>query len=241
MLILPNPLMGVCSAEKLAPGLWDQIPVLDDMLEYGPSHGRPFLSKVLGDGDIVGSHHWRHFFRVNVKAYAPGVYAVRYLDPAFCAQLVKAFKSVQFVPNTEEPVDAQIPELVLRDASYGLYECLRGLHAGYIQKLAAILFGQKVTECQSIQAARYTPENTPHGCWHTDHDSEATLVVALTDDHEGGGTEVYQGPMLPTITVPQLPVGWAMMFNGRHHLHQGLPVTKGERHLLVHWYKFSED
>lgn len=91
-------------------------------------------------------------------------------------------------------------------------------------------------ECRSIQMARYTIDNTPHGCWHTDRDSESTLVVALSDYHDGGGTQVYDGPYRAPIAVPQLPTGWAMLFNGRARPHVGLPVTEGTRNLLVHWY-----
>lgn len=237
-LILSDKGLATCSGEKLAKGLWEAIPELHRMVAMGPEHGQPFLPKYLRGH--IGSGKWRRFFDENVVEYAPGVYGVRYLDPDYCAKLVEEFQRVPFVPNDEEPLDAQIPELVLESANNALYECLRGLHNGYIRPLAALLTAQNVTQCQSIQAARYTPENTPHGCWHTDQDSESTLVVALSDEHEGGGTEVYMGPFRPTITVPQLPVGWAMLFNGRHNMHQGLPVTKGTRNLLVHWYNFED-
>lgn len=109
-----------------------------------------------------------------------------------------------------------------------------------MKKLAYILTGLSTGSCVSIQAAKYRPYNTPHGCWHTDRDSEMTLVVALSDDHKGGGTEVYQGPLKETIVVPQLAKGWGMLFPGRTNEHMGLPVTEGTRHLLVHWYALEK-
>ncbi|WYW00367.1 2OG-Fe(II) oxygenase [Pseudomonas phage vB_PpuP-Maksa] len=230
-MILSKPELAICSGEKYAQGVWEGRRILDEIDMYMDAYG-PIQPGV----DYADDSDWAEFFRNNVIMYAPGVYAIRYLDPAYCKALVAELNHVEYTVNPEEPEDAQIPEVVLEEAHYGLFQCLRGLFEGYAKKLAYILMGLETGPAISIQAARYTPMNTPHGCWHTDRDSEVTLVVALSDDHEGGGTTVYQGPLVAPVTVPQLPTGWAMLFAGRTNEHMGLPVTKGTRNLLVHWY-----
>lgn len=225
-----------CTADHLAPGLWEGITVLDEMLAHMTETGGPVTRATLSNRP-----DWLHFLKENVRQVGHGVYAVRYLSEAYCAALLRHLRLFTYEVNTQEPESAQIPEVTLEDNDPKAFEVLRGLWSGYMHKLVAVLFHIESGECQSIQAARYTPENTPHGCWHLDDDSEITLVVALSNDHEGGGTEVYNGPFTFTTTVPQLEVGWGMLFNGRSRLHMGLPVHKGTRNLLVHWYNQSKD
>lgn len=234
-MILADSALAVCSGEKLARTVYENIELIQNWADDIRGAEEPLVPGDMRHDDIRAC-----FLNGNVIQYGPGVFAVRYLSEDYCAQLLKVLNTVEFTPNEEEPEDAQIPEVVIKHHHYGLHECLRGLHNGYIVPLTTILFGQTANQCTSIQAAKYTPENTPMGCWHTDQDSEMTLVVALSNDHEGGGTEVYQGPFADPVVVPQLPVGWGMLFNGRHNPHRGLPVTEGERNLLVHWFKFED-
>lgn len=224
------------TGSHLAPGLWAGLTVLDDMCEWMVENERPITN-----GELSRNPHWSSFLRENVKQMGNGVYAVRYLSEDYCAALLRHLRLFTYEVNPLEPVDAQIPEVTLSDNDNKAYEVLRSLWHCYMRKMVGVLFHIESGPCQSIQAAKYTPENTPHGCWHLDDDSEITLVVALSNDHKGGGTEVYNGPFSFTTTVPQLPVGWGMLFNGRSRLHMGLPVTEGTRNLLVHWYNQSKD
>jgi hypothetical protein len=225
-----------CRWDKLAPGLWDGIALLNEMIDYADEGNKP-----VGPRALRKNPAWRNFLYENVMQAAPGVYAVRYLNPLFCQQMLNSFELLQYAVNEEEPVSAQIPELILFDKDHELHECLRGLYAAYMAKLVQVLYGVEVGDCMSIQAARYKPHNTPHGCWHLDDDSEVTLVVALSNSHAGGGTAVYQGPFMEPAVVPQLSPGWGMLFNGRSRLHMGLPVLEGTRNLLVHWYNQTKD
>lgn len=234
-LILKDPQVGVATAVHYAPGIWHGRTVLAEMLEYMDTHG-----PILKGRDFAPDSQWGRFFRENVIQYAPGVFAVRYLNPIYCHKLLAELEAVEYTVNEEEPEDAQIPEVVLEYVCPSLWLALRGLHDGYIKPLVQVLMGLELGESVSIQAARYTPENTPHGCWHTDRDSEVTLVVALSDTHSGGGTKVYQGPLTKPVVVPQLRTGWAMLFAGRTNEHMGLPVTEGTRNLLVHWNKLED-
>lgn len=228
--------MWPCRWDKLAPGLWDGIEILDQMIAYADEFNQP-----VGPLALKENPKWRNFLAANVVLEAPGVYSVRYLHPDFCTSMLTHFEAFQYAVNELEPEDARIPELTLMDNDYALYNCLRGLYRAYMAKLVQVLYGIEVGDCQAIQAARYRPTNTPHGCWHLDEDSEVTLVVALSNDHEGGGTAVYQGPFQKPAVVPQLSPGWGMLFNGRSRLHMGLPVTKGTRNLLVHWFNQTRD
>lgn len=225
-----------CTADHLAPGLYEGIGVLNEMLDQMKATSEPITRL-----DLVHQPRWGAFLSENVRQMAHGVYAVRYLSEDFCGSLLKHLSTFQYAVNELEPEDARIPEVTLEDNDNALYETLRGLWQGYMHLLVGVLYHIESGECQSIQAARYTPQNTPHGCWHLDDDSEITLVVALSNDHKGGGTEVYNGPFGFTTVVPQLETGWGMLFNGRSRLHQGLPVTEGTRNLLVHWYTQSKD
>ena len=142
---------------------------------------------------------------------------------------------MEYSVNEEEPLEAQIPEVTFLTECKPLFDCLHSLWANAGIPLAKVLLGQDPSALKTIQAARYTPENTPRGHWHIDQDSDCTLVVALTETHEGGGTRVHAGPFENSVFVPQLPVGHAMFFNGKAHRHYGCAVTNGERNLLVHW------
>lgn len=230
-MILTDPTVAICSGEKYAKGLFEARVLLDEMDAYMDDNGPLLIGR-----DFTEASAWGQFFRENVVSHGNGVWSIRYLDPEYCRKLLVELHRVAYTVNEEEPEDAQIPEVVLEEHNYALFQCLRGLFEGYAKKLAYILMGLETGPCVSIQAAKYTPENTPHGCWHTDRDSEVTLVVALSDEHTGGGTEVYRGPLQRPVLVPQLATGWAMLFAGRTNEHMGLPVEEGTRNLLVHWY-----
>lgn len=210
--------------------------LMQEMRAYMDDNGPLLIER-----DFAPESAWGLLFRDHVKSHGNGIWSFNYLNPDFCADLLYCIANVtEYTVNEAEPVEAQIPEVVLEELMPKTFECLRGLFEGYAKDMAYLLLGLETGHCVSIQAAKYTPENTPHGCWHTDRDSEVTLVVALSDTHKGGGTEVYAGPLAPTIVVPQLPTGWAMLFPGRTNEHMGLPVTEGTRNLLVHWYKLEK-
>ncbi len=233
-LVLKDPQVGVATAIHYAEGIWQARFLLDEMIDHMDTYGPLLIGR-----DFSPESEWGRFFDQHVHQYADGVWAVRYLHPDYCDKLVSELVGAQYSFNDLEPVDAQIPEVVLEQICPSLWFALRGLFDGYIKKLSQVLMGLELGECVSIQAAKYTPDNTPHGCWHTDRDSEVTLVVALSDSHSGGGTQVYRGPLHEPTVVPQLAKGWAMLFAGRTNEHMGLPVTAGTRNLLVHWYKLE--
>ncbi|KPA96926.1 hypothetical protein [Pseudomonas asplenii] len=226
--ILSKAVTAVPSLDKYADSLRARLDVLKEMAEYAEN-----VQPISSADHALGSD-WREALSM-VTVHGEGVYSFPYLSPEFCRDLMLELDCMDYAVNEDEPEEAQIPELVFAHYCPVLHECLRALWYDAGTTLAKVLFGQDPQVLRVIQAAKYTTENTPRGHWHADNDSDVTMVVALTNDHLGGGTVVHRGPLSPCITVPQLPVGHAMFFNGKAMRHYGLPVTSGERNLLVHW------
>jgi hypothetical protein len=167
--------------------------------------------------------------------HGEGIYSFPFLHPDYCAQLREQADSMRFKVNDAETPETQIPEIFLRERLPVLYASLRTLFSQLVIPLSEVVFRMKPATLDSVQFARYTPENTAHGHWHTDEDSEVTAVVALSSDHEGGGTSAAPPGLGRPVFVPTLPVGHAMFFLGRTTQHRGERVTAGKRDLLVFW------
>ena len=188
----------------------------------------------VSSSDWVEGSAWAEALQ-GITHYGCGVYSFPYLSEVFCKDLMLELDCMAYSANDDEPEEAQIPEVTFLTECRPLFDCLHSLWANAGIPLAKVLMGQDPSVLKTIQAAQYTVENTPRGHWHNDKDSDVTLVVALTATHTGGGTLVHTGPFSENIVVPQLPEGHAMFFNGKAHRHYGMPVTSGERNLLVHW------
>ncbi len=234
MHILRDPLVAVPAVRQAHPDLRHALPVIDSLAEAGEVMGGvsrrslewALLNSNTSDlADIEGL----------VTCHGHGVYSLPFLDPAYCADLLAEAQHMNYAVNEDEQVAVQIPELFLREVCPQLYQSLAALFRRYVVPLSRLLLHVEPELVQSVQFAKYAPHNTPQGAWHRDEDSDVTLVVALSNEHKGGGTEVSPPWPAEKFTVPQLPVGHAMLFMGRTTLHQGLPVTEGERNLLVHW------
>lgn len=227
--VLSNAVTGIASVDKYHPLLREHLFILKEMAEYAEEHGG------ITPADFDESSQWQAFLNDCVICHAPGVYSVAYLSPKYCAEILHEVSKFKHVVNEDEPLDAQIPEVVFQNEHKVLYEVFRSFWADAGVAYAKVLMNLEPANLTSVQAACYEPQEIDRGHWHIDQDSDVTLVVALNDDHEGGGTMAHQGPFAMPIKVPQNEVGWAMFFKGKTTLHYGLPVTKGERHLLVHW------
>lgn len=227
--VLTHAVTGIASVDKYHPLLREHLAVLKEMAEYAEENGGISPEKFSESSD------WQKFLDDCVICHAPGIYSVAYLSPRYCAEVLHEVRKFKHEPNLEEPEEAQIPEVVFGSEHKVLYEVFRSFWADAGIAYAKVLFNLEPDVLMSVQAACYAPTETPQGHWHTDRDSDVTLVVALNDDHKGGGTMAAQGPFFPDVEVPQNLPGWGMFFKGKTTLHYGLPVTEGERHLLVHW------
>lgn len=163
------------------------------------------------------------------------VFSMPFLSPETCAALVRASTLFRYKKNDSEEPDFQIPEVILKHECLSLHASLAVLFDLVMLPVAALLYGIEPDVMRSIQLAQYRPTETGYGNWHVDLDSDFTVVVALSDQHVGGGTEVKAHGFSEAFQVPQLPVGHCMIFPGKLYLHRGMPVTEGVRNLLVFW------
>lgn len=170
-----------------------------------------------------------------IKRHGSSVFSMPFLDPAFCAGLLKESEQMQYEVNEAEEEAFRIPEVVIKHHCLTLHASLSVLFDNAMKPVAELLYGMEPDVIRSIQFAKYQPTEVGYGNWHHDHDSDFTVVVALSDSHVGGGTEVKGHGFGASIEVPQLPVGHAMIFPGKVFLHRGMPVTEGVRNLLVFW------
>lgn len=173
------------------------------------------------------------------REYAWGrVYRLRYLRPEKCARLVELMRDgwEDWEPNPAEDAAYQMDEIVLRDKRPDAYELFSALHEQVLLPLWVVIFGVTPDDIQSIQVARYLPGPRAMTNWHYDASSECTSVVELTalSDREGAGFEVFPG-----VSLPAAEQGEVTMFPGRTLIHRSLPVTAGERAILVHWVDCS--
>lgn len=226
--VLSKAITAFSSLDKYHKDLRDVLDIFKEMADHAEE------VEPLSAADYSATSGWAKALNV-VTHYGHGIYSFPYLSEAFCKDLMLELDCMEYSVNEEEPVEAQIPEVTFLTECRPLFDCLYSLWANAGIPLAKVLMGQDPSVIKTIQAAQYTTENTPRGHWHNDKDSDVTLVVALTATHEGGGTLVHTGPFTENIVVPQLPVGHGMFFNGKAHRHYGMPVTAGERNLLVHW------
>lgn len=220
---------GIASVDKYHPLLRKHLATLKSCGQQAEDEGG-----ICAD-DFAPISSLAKFLDECVVCHAPGVYSVAYLHPDYCGHILHEVRKFDHSVNEEEPEEAQIPEVVFQNEHPVLFEVFRSFWEDAARPLAKLLFNLDPHVLRTVQAARYEPSEIAGGHWHLDQDSDVTLVVALNDDHEGGGTWVHQGPFFPKVLVPQLETGWAMFFKGKTTLHYGAPVTEGERHLLVHW------
>jgi len=226
---------AIPSKDKLHPIIKPLVPVFEQMakaaeerhgLTHAVFHERP---------DWAPAMCAVYEYGAGERSHTSGVYSFPFLRPEFIDDLLNEVAAMSFEVNGEEDALVQIPEITMQDNCPSLHACLHSLFQHVVKPLAVILYGNEPKFMQSIQFAQYTPENTAHGHWHHDNDSDITLVVALTDHHKGGGTMVKPQGLGEAFEVPQLPVGHAMLFQGSRMLHYGMPVTEGARNLLVFW------
>lgn len=227
--VLDHAVTGIASVDKYHPLLREHLPYIKEMAEIAETQG-PITA-----ADFSDSSGFQRFLDDCVVCHAPGVYSVAYLSPRYCAEILKEVKKFTHTVNDEEPEEAQIPEVVFQNDHPVLFEVFRSFWHDAAIPLSKVLLGLAPENLTTVQAAQYLPNGISRGHWHIDQDSDVTLVVALNDDHKGGGTMVYRGPFAPAVEVPQNETGWAMLFCGKTTQHYGIPVTEGERNLLVHW------
>lgn len=227
--MLLNPLLCIPTDDHLHPVLLEHLGPLRTM-------GTGAAGRGCMDWDELGDLGMEYYNAAQIiKRYGPSVFSIPFLSPEFCAGLVKESEAMHFEVNDAEDEEFRIPEVVLKHDCLTLHASLSVLFNHAMKPVAELLYGMDPEVIRSIQLAKYQPTEVGYGNWHHDFDSDFTVVVALSCDHQGGGTEVKGHGFASSFEVPQLPVGHAMLFPGKVFLHRGMPVTEGVRNLCVFW------
>lgn len=171
-----------------------------------------------------------------------GVVTLPWLSPEQCQYIIDTVETVPFSVNEDEPYLAQMPEVVLQDMLPDLHDELWDKFVAELYGYILLQTGISIERIGSIQVAKYSADGIRQGVWHHDNDSDITVTVALNDDFEGGGVEIMStnGVLEPPYCNDSVVRGQATVFRGRTSLHRGLPVTKGNRYILVFWCKVSD-
>ena len=172
----------------------------------------------------------------SIKNISNVAYVANMLNKEYCSSLVDKLKEHEFTVNDEEDDYYQIPEVVIKYSDSDLFLELEYAFNNYIAKYLQTIRFKKEFNINSIQFAKYSATgDISKGNWHYDEDSDSTVVIYLNDDYEGGGTQFKTEADDGIVTVDKFEVGDSVFFNGRVVPHRGLPVTKGDRYILVFW------
>ena len=176
----------------------------------------------------------KDFCLANLTEPYKEIYTIPFLTEDFCNSVLAEAKQIGFTKNSREAAAAQIDECNFNRTkmSYAGY-LLEELIAKYMNNIFWELWHRNINSGR-VQVANYNPNKVTEGCWHHDHTADITVVVPLnTGEYDGGGTEFWKKGI-----IKPLPTGTALFFPSFHNLHRGLPVTSGDRYLLVFWLEY---
>ena len=165
----------------------------------------------------------------------PDVYTIPIFRRSWCKMMCQEIdhmkKEFGFESNSSEDDMRQIPEIILKERCPELYTNMWFVVRNVIDPIIMSIWQRSCPDPASIQIANYNLAETGMGHWHHDDSADISVVVPLnTGSYTGGGTEFHNfGKLKP------LPSGHGLIFPSFTHNHQGLPVSKGDRYLLVFW------
>jgi len=165
----------------------------------------------------------------------PDVYTMPIFRRSWCKMMCEEIEHMKkefgFESNSSEDDMRQIPEIILKERCPELYTNMWFVVRNVIDPIIMSLWQRSCPDPASIQIANYNLAETEMGHWHHDESSDISVVVPLnTGSYTGGGTEFHNfGKLKP------LPNGHGLIFPSFTHNHRGLPVSKGDRYLLVFW------
>lgn len=227
----------------LHPDFLEHLPALQEIIEMArdmdpePEQLEAYIAE---DEDWAKAWTWANEVVTHnrVSCLGGNAYAVPFLNPSVANNLknlaIKMGDEHGWRPNAEEESPYQIPEIVVSHYDQRLHDLLAA-QAKYLDIWHLILYQCVPNKVSSIQFTKYSPEDTAHGNWHHDRDSDFTAVVSLNpDEFVGGGTDLK---LTPTSyhTVPPLWAGYALLLNGKQLQHRGRRVEEGTRYLLTFW------
>ena len=167
-------------------------------------------------------------------------FIVPILSPEACQHIVERSARYRWEENDIEQPRFRIPEVVLREQDPQFEQEVKVALFAALAPFTIAIWGRLPDYYASLQLTKYNPRDRDGGNYHIDASSDYTAVIALNDDFTGGGTTLVDG-LLGEITLPPVPVGYALIFDGKRTLHKGLTVTEGDRRLLTVWASNDKD
>lgn len=211
-----------CGAEQADPDL------VHRMLRLNQPLANEYLQKI------------REMDQNSVSCIGGNVFKLPFLSQEDCDALLLAAENYDFSSNPEEELPYQINEAILSQVDPEVFQYYYDKLFPLINAYSLFVYSTPITSIDTMQLAKYSPEGTPGTGWHHDKTSDVSVVISLNPgEFEGGGTELRLTPSQIKGLGP-LPQGHGLFFNGKCVQHRGLPVTKGERMLLVIWCKTGE-
>lgn len=204
--------------------------------------------KVLQDLSEAMARHKEHYPKGQVIRYAaPALMVPDVFSPEFCAKCIQAFRNGKTFDGTVGARENKIyrADVKIRTDFIVHGELLEEIDDKFSRSFFPEIkkvFGFDVTHREMYKIGLYTGDKGGFFKQHRDNFDypmayrRIASTVHLNDDYEGGGVRFPEYG----DDVYRPPVGGAVAFSGAT-VHEALPVTKGERFILVAFVHGQEE
>lgn len=176
-----------------------------------------------------------------IHTVAAPAFVLPILSHEGCDAILAQADSYTWKENEEEEHEYQMKEAVIAHLDPEFDKMLKSVLIEGAMPWVLMTRGRLPRDFSSLQLAQYSADDRAHGSLHIDRDSNYTCVISLNPEaFEGGGTVIIDS-LIGHYTMPPLPKGYGLFFDGSTTLHAGLPVTKGTRKILTAWCHTKDD
>ena len=171
---------------------------------------------------------------VQVFPEATNVFRFPVLSEEACTLTGRLSEVYKAKPNKEEDPSYRINEILLKDESQLLDDLYTGVYAAVVMPILFVFSGVYSPVLNSIQLGNYNSDGTSSSnvSFHTDEDSDHSLVIELDGSTKGRGAGFT---IFPDVELGVGKTGYATAFSGRSTMHRSLPINSGTRQILVYW------
>ena len=180
-------------------------------------------SKNTIDLDLPIKNYITHYFN---QVYSVPFYTKKFID-TLLKEIKEMEKTINYEPNLNEDELRRSPEILLNLKCPELMKELMNSLYDMATPIFYSVFGRTFFQ-GTVHVTKY--DSTWKGNWHHDAGNISFVVPLNTGEYEGGGTQFHDGGV-----IEPLPTGHGLFHSSFSTLHKGLPITKGERYLLVFW------
>ena len=173
---------------------------------------------------------------INITEPIRDMFNFMFFTPLFCETIINISKKSNNWSNGENKDSRlgggyeNVPTRDIHLNQLGLEEVWKEILFTYISKFASHLYSSfKTNGTNIVFIVKYSMDGQkdlqPH------HDSSSyTVLFTLNDKFKGGGTHFIR----QNFKTSNVPIGSCTMHPGRlTHYHSGIPITEGERYILV--------